>query len=365
MIIHLITGLNVGGAELALFRLLEGLSEQERPNHRVVCMIEPGPVAAKIEALGVMVASLGMKPGRITYGGMLRLIKLLSAAPGWHLQGWMYHANLMATAACVSLFKPRNHIWSIRHSLTQLKSEKFLTRYVIQQLAMLSLLPRRIVYVAKRSAQQHEDIFYARSRTQVIPVGYDVAGFAPGDGALLRGLVNTTAPLIAHVGRWDWSKDHANFLAAMAQVPNAHAVLIGRGVDASNPELMALIMQHDLHERVHLLGHRDDVNRLLPGADLLCLSSVTEAQPNAVGEAMACGVPCVVTDVGDAADLVGDTGWVVPSKNSKALADALHRALGSDLKAKGAAARARILAHYTRERMIEAYRKLYSELGWA
>jgi len=364
MIVHLITGLNVGGAELALFRLLEGLSEHERARHRVISMIAPGAVAEKIEALNIPVASLDMQPGRITYSGLLRLVSLLHHTPEWHLQCWMYHANLLGSVACLAMFRPRNLIWGIRNSLSHIKREKWMTRHIIRQSAMLSLLPQRIVYVAKRSTQQHEALFYAKSRTQVIPVGYDVEGFAPGTADKLRALVQTAAPLVAHVGRWDWTKDHANFIAALAQVPAAHGVLIGKNVDTNNAELMALLKQHGMAERVHLLGYRDDVAQLLPGADLLCLSSITEAQPNAVGEAMACGVPCVVTDVGDAADLVGDTGWVVPAQDSAALAKALRTALASDYKAKGQAARARILQHFTRETMLAQWRKLYADLGW-
>lgn len=363
-IVHLITGLNVGGAELALFRLLEGLDASERAHHRVISMIAPGPVATKIEALAVPVATLNMKPGRITFRGLLTLQNLLRHTPDWHLQCWMYHANLLGAVACLSLFRPRNLIWGIRNSLAHIEGEKALTRYIIKQSAMLSWLPQRIVYVAKRSAQQHEALWYARSRTQIIPVGYDVEQFVPGDKSVLRDLVKADAPLIIHVGRWDWSKDHNNLLAALALVPQAHAVLVGKGIDESNTELMALIEKHGVRARVHLLGYRDDVAKLLPGADISCLSSVTEAQPNAVGEAMACGVPCVVTDVGDAADLVGDTGWVVPPQNPTALAHALKLALSSDLAAKGAAARTRILASYTRKKMLESWRQLYRVLGW-
>ncbi len=363
-IVHLITGLNVGGAELALFRLLEGLTVEERKHHRVVSMIPLGPVAAKIQALDIFVVSLEMQPSTVTFSGLVSLIKLLRVLPDWHLQAWMYHANLLAAVVCLAMFKPRNLVWSVRHSLTAIQSERFLTRHVIKQSAMLSLLPQCILYVAQASARQHEAIMYAKSRTLVIPVGYDVSKFTPNDGKALREVVKITAPIIAHVGRWDWTKDHANFFAALALVPSAHAVLIGTNIERDNAELMALVRQHGVEARVHLLGYRDDVHQLLPGADLLCLSSVTEAQPNAVGEAMACGVPCVVTDVGDAADLVGETGWVVPPNNAQALAAALNEALATDLKSRGVAARARVLANYTRENMLMAYRKLYRDLGW-
>ncbi len=362
-IIHIITGLDVGGAEMALYSLLSGLGECERPHHRVISLIALGPVADKIKALGVQVDSLNMPKGRPTLSGFLRLLGLLRSEPRCLLQGWMYHGNLIASFAALCRLHPRRLLWCIHNSLAQIEGEKPLTRLIIRFSALLSRLPQKIIYVAQRSARQHEAIGYAKSRTLVIPNGYDVTLFKPDASApaRLRSALGVAdeIKLIGLVGRWDWSKDHANFISALSQVPGAHGVLIGKNVDADNAELMELIKTHGVQKRVHLLGYRSDVAALMPGLDLLCLSSRTEAMPNVVGEAMSCAVPCVVTDVGDAAEMVGESGWVCPSQNAAALAATLSEALKSDLAAQGQRARARLEARYTQEKMVEGFRQTY------
>jgi glycosyltransferase involved in cell wall biosynthesis len=360
-ILHLITGLDVGGAELALYRLLSGLSEAERQSHRVVSLIAPGEVGQMIAALGVKVDTLGLGRGRLSLGAVFRLRKMLAGQKAL-VHGWMYHADLLATLAA-----PRRHIWSIHNGLDGLASEKPLTRLIIRWLARLSFLPRKIVYVGTRTAFQHERIGYRREKTTIIPHGFDISQYQPDAAAKLRlreelGLSSATK-IIGLLGRWDWSKDIPTFLAALAKVPEVHAVLAGNRMDGNNPELTELVERHGVRERVHLLGYRRDVPALLPGFDLLCMCSKTEAGPMVVGEAMACGVPCVVTDVGDAAHMTEETGWVVEKENPVALAAALRAALVvPDLPERGARARARIEAQFTAEATVSAYQRLYAAL---
>ena len=358
MIVHLITSLDVGGAELVLANLLAGLDEGERKNHRVISLVSAGPVAEKIRALGVKVGSLNMAPGRPAPAALWRLVKDLHTTPGWHLHGWMYHANLMATLACLFCFNPRNHVWSVRNSLTRMQEEKPMTRAIIRLGAWLSFLPRVILYAATSSAEQHEHLGYCKSSRKIIPNGYDLERFRPQPR-------QRDGYVIGHVGRWDWTKDHANFLAALALVPEAKGVLVGRNMDGNNADLMALVRQHGLEGRVKLLGYRADVESVMPEFDVLCLSSRTESMPNAVCESMACGVPCVVTNVGDAAEIVGDTGIVVPPENPEALAAGLREMLARDRVALGRAARDRVSRLYDRKKMVESCRSLYGGLGWA
>ena len=121
-------------------------------------------------------------------------------------------------------------------------------------------------------------------------------------------------------------KDHANFFNAagilVEKYDNAHFVLAGREVDEKNDEIVQLIQKNNLNERVHLLGMRSDISQINASLDISTSSSFSEAFPLVVGEAMACGVPCVVTDVGDSAWVVGSTGKVLPPRNSMALAEA-------------------------------------------
>ena len=366
-VVHIITGLDVGGAEIALYNLLAALPINERQQQRVISLIPLGPMAQETIKLGVQVDSLDMPPGCPTPRGLFKLLKILRHERNSLLQGWMYHGNLVATIAALFLFRTRHLLWYVHGSLVPMDGEKRLTRFVIRFSSLLSRFPRRIIYVAERSAHQHEAIGYSRRRTLIIPNGYNIALFKPDEAASLRlrtelGLTGEV-PLIGMIGRWDWSKDHSNFLAALAQVPHAHAVLIGKNVEADNIELMALIQAHNLTNRVHLLGYRSDIPSLMPGLDLLCLSSCTEAMPNVVGEAMASGVPCVVTDVGAAAEMVGDTGWVCPPRDPERLAAALAQALKSDLKEHGQRARSRLEARYVQQRVNTAFSQLYESLA--
>src|SRR5690606_12427384 len=131
------------------------------------------------------------------------------------------------------------------------------------------------------------------------------------------------AVVIGSVARWNPLKDHENLLAAFARSRQhdlrLRCVLIDFEMDASNGATAALLDRHALRESVILLGKRDDVPALMNGLDVHVLSSRAEGFPNVVAEAMATGVPCLVTDVGDAAMIVDDTGWVAPPRNPAAL----------------------------------------------
>lgn len=368
LIIHLITGLNVGGAESVLASLLESFAPDERAHHCVISLIEADtPVADRIRELGVPVSSLGMKPGRPTLGALRRLMRELSASPPWAIHAWMYHANLLASLACLLGGHRRAHLWAIHNGLEGLERQKRLTRATIRVGAWLSRLPAAIVYVAARSADQHEAQGYKPTRRVVIPNGHDLTRFKPDPGARARlGLpASFTGPVIGHVARWNWAKDHANFLAALAHIPTAYGVMIGRDVDKDNRELEELIRHHGVGKRVRLMGLRDDVHLLMPGFDVFCLSSRSESLPGVVCEAMACGVPCVATDVGGVQEIVGDTGLVIPPENAEALAEALRTLITRpDRPALGQKARERVEKLYDIRRMTQAYLTLYARLGW-
>ncbi len=351
---------------MCLYRLLAGLSPQDRSRHQVFCMMSPGPMADNIQKLGVPVTSLHMRRGMPSIPALLKFSRIVRELKPAVLQGWMYHGCLLASLTALLQKNGPAVLWCIHNSLTHINSERRMTRLVIRVLAVLSWHPRHIIYVAHRSALQHHALGYSKAHTVIIPNGYDLRLFCPDPlaAAQLRSMLELSPAtrLIGLVGRWDWTKDHANFITALADVPGAHAVMIGKDIDGDNQELATIIEKYHLHDRVHLLGYRSDVPALMAGLDLLCLSSCTESMPNVVGEAMACGVPCVVTDVGDAADMVGDTGWGCPPQDPKALAAALNIALHSDLSVQGQAARTRIATCYTQERMIESFQTLYTTM---
>jgi glycosyltransferase involved in cell wall biosynthesis len=369
---HIITSLSTGGAEMMLYKLLSAM-DRSRFESSVISLVDKGIIGARIESLGVPVYSAGMRRGLPTPLSVWRLRQLVSQLQTDLIQGWMYHGNLAATLAPYLVNCPKIPvIWNVRHSVYDLVYEKRLTRSVIRLGAKLSSQERYIIYNSKTSALQHESLGYCSDRTTIVPNGFDCELFCPSEDArfkLRRQLgIDDTTSLIGLISRYHPMKDHANFLRAMAE-PELHnaginAVLVGRGVDDGNSELMGTIRSLGLEERVHLLGERKDIPEIMAGLNVAASSSYGEGFPNVIGEAMACGVPCVVTDVGDSCWVVGETGRVVPPRSPKALAKACASLLEMpeyERRKLGERARKRILENFSLEAIVKQYERIYEE----
>ncbi|MEX0382536.1 glycosyltransferase [Spiribacter sp. 1M153] len=372
MILHVITGLSTGGAERALFNVLSG-GLANRFHSSVVSLRDEGRIGPRIRELGIPVHSLGMRAGMPTPGAIARLRRVISATGPDMIQGWMYHGNLGASlAACLAPGSPAI-AWNVRHSLYELQAEKFLTRQVIRANRLLSRRVDSIIYNSRLSRGQHELFGFDDAPGVVIPNGFDLARLAANPEASTAVRAELGIPsdslVVGHVARFNPMKDHASFLRAAVRVsqtnPTARFLLVGREVSPENPEL-AGIVPPGLLERFAFAGERRDVDRLMQAMDVFCLSSWSEAFPNVLGEAMACGVPCVATDVGDSRDIVGDSGLMVPPRDSEALADALVSLLAkepAERLALGQAARRSIEQRYALPRMVERYAELYRGIG--
>ncbi|GFN26449.1 glycosyl transferase [Achromobacter denitrificans] len=366
-VLHVITGLGQGGAESVLFRL--ATYPEAGVEHTVISLTDEGIYGERLRAAGVAVRALGMKRGRVTLGGFMELRRLIADARPDAVQTWMYHADLIGGLAA-RLAGVRAIAWGIRNSGEHLERSSRSARLVLRACALLSgRVPKAIVCAAQKAAQRHADKGYRRDRLVVISNGYDLSRYTPDAAARARaraewGVVGD-APVIGCVARWDPLKDHANLLRAVAALvrdgrdAGVRCVLIGRGMTADNPELGALIDRLGLRERLVLAGPSDDVPAAMNGLDLHVLSSCAEGFPNVVAEAMACGVYCVVTDVGDAAYIVGDTGVVVPAEQAEALARGIETALrevaARGRERAGEPARARVLEHFDLARMVQSY----------
>ena len=352
-VLHIITGLNTGGAETALCRLLETLRSPAF-EHIVVALGPPGSLSGRVGAAAEL-HHLRMNAARPRPADLWRLRRIVRMSAPDVVHGWMYHANIAATLATVGLGLPL--VWGIRQSLDDLAKEKPLTRLVIGGGARLSRRPQQILYNSAVSARQHETAGYDATRTRVIPNGFDTEVFRPDAANRMRIRQQLALPddalLIGLVARVHPVKDHTNFLRAAglfaADCPQAHFVLVGDGADADNPTLSGPISEMNLRNRVHLCGRRTDIQIIDAALDIGSCSSRGEAFPNAIGEAMACAVPCVATDVGDVSQIIGDTGVVVPASDAPALAAGWAR-----LAALGAPAR-RVLGLRARQRIIERY----------
>lgn len=370
-IVHVINGLDTGGAETMLLRLLSQCNF-ERFQFEVISLTDIGEIAGGLRTLGIPVRAVGMRreanfPNPV---GVFRLAGWLRQSRPDLVQTWMYHANLVGgVAAKIATRAPI--IWGIRQTNVDLASVRLRTSLIARGAALLSnVLPDYILYNSHVSRRAHAALGYADDRASVLANGFDLDVFKPNTAARSTvrrelGLEDGT-PLVGLISRYDRQKDHATFIAAAGfvhrQHPTAHFVLAGLGADAANQTLTAAIDEVGLTNYCHLLGHRNHMPDLMAVLDIACSSSIGEGFPNIIGEAMACGVPCVVTDVGDSALIVGETGRVVPPRQPRALAQEAVSILSLTTNARrslGQSARERIGAKFSLDAAANAYQDLW------
>jgi glycosyltransferase involved in cell wall biosynthesis len=369
-ILHVTTGLTTGGAEIMLLKLLSahnGVWESA-----VVSLMDEGTIGSRIAALGIPVHSLGMRRGRPNPVRALSLISITRQFRPQLIQGWMYHGNLIASLASLSMHGRVPVLWNIRQSLYDIARERRLTRAMIRLGAFFSWHPANIIYNSQISARQHELFGFRTSKSVVIPNGFDSQLFRPDSEArhqIRRELgVGMDAILVGLIARFHSVKDHSGFLRSAALVtrvhPSVYFILAGSGVNEEEPTLRSLIAEHRLEGRTFLLGERSDIPKLTAALDIACSTSLGEGFSNAIGEAMACGVPCVVTDVGDSKVVVANTGLSVDPRDPEALAQAINHLIESGPEQRrqlGAAARQRIQTEFSLPAIARRYEDLYRE----
>jgi glycosyltransferase involved in cell wall biosynthesis len=369
-IAHVISGLDTGGAEMMLTKLVGGM-DRARFFNTVISLTEKGQLVEQIRSSGVAVYTLGMRRGRPNILALPRLIRLLRTLRPNIVQSWLYHADLLSTLAVKYSGSPIL-IWNVRCSNMDLDQYRSLTRWVQRVLAWCSTTPAAVVANSEAGKRQHERLGYRPLRWEIIPNGFDTQRFHPDSSVRCSVRKEWHVPedvvIVALVARVDPMKDHVTFLEAAQQVAGARKsvcfLLVGKGTQTLAPAIAA----KGLTDRVRILGYQNDIECLLPGVDVLCLSSAFgEGFPNVLGEAMACGIPCVSTDVGDARSIVADTGLVVPAHDPAALAHAIIDLIDRGPAARellGRAARARVETEYSLARIVDRYTALYSDLSF-
>lgn len=368
-VLHVTTGLNVGGAETMLMRFLAH-QDAGRFKPSVVSLMKPGPIAALIETKGVAVDSMGMEPGRLMPVKLSRLRTAIKSADPDLYHGWMYHGNLVASLAAIASRKPAPVIWSIHHSLHDIDNEKPLTAKVIRTLAPMSRHTFAITYCSRIAADHHERYGFDARRRIVIPNGVDTNDFKPNEAARgrLRNLLGVPEGrlVVGNFARFHPMKDQARLVESVALLVrrglDLQALFVGDGHD--NAVLAERARELGIADRVSILPLRNDIRDIAPGLDAFAMTSCWgESFSLAAAEAMACGVPAIVTDIGDCAWVVGDASLVARPNDTESIAEALHRLLllsYTERREIGARARTRIGEHFSMHEYVRLHAELYA-----
>lgn len=372
-VLHIITDFDDGGAQAVLYRFV---TADKKNVHHVISLMNTGSYGDRLIATGVPVYSLNMPNAKLTISGLIELHRLIRQIDPDAIQTWMYHSDLIGSVIA-RLAGKKIVVWGIHNTNLDPAQTPFTTRLTVRACALLSRsIPQKIISCSQEGIKVHTKIGYQFQKMVVVPNGYDVSEFSPQPDArsqLRREWnVDENTTLFGMVARWDAQKDHPNLIAALAHLKTKavlpwHCVLIGSELNENNQELIALLTKHGVKDCVTLLGIRNDIPAVMNALDLHVLSSsFGEAFPNVVSEAMACGTPCVVTLVGDAALIVGDTGWAVPARDPVQFAAAMLAAVAekSNLTvwaARQAICRERIQSNFNLEMMVDKYNTVWND----
>ncbi|MGE4545756.1 MAG: glycosyltransferase family 4 protein [Pedobacter sp.] len=368
-----ITGLGSNGAEMMLLKLLSNIN-RDVFSPKVTSLLSYTTLCEKFERIGIPVTILGLKPGIPDPRGLFKLIRIFRKDKTQLVQTWMYHADL-AGGLAAKLAGNIPVVWNIRHSNLDPQVDKKTTVWTAEVCSLISsVLPHKIICCAEKAKNIHVNLGYDPKKIVVIPNGFDLTQFSPDSHAKSQIRAELSIPddsiVIGLVARYHLQKDHATFFKAAELLkrlyPRVHFVLCGYDIAHENPDLLRSINGKNLDGSVHLLGLRKDIPAITAAFDIATSSSrCGEAFSNTIGEAMACGVPVVVTDVGDSAYIVGETGRIVSPGQPEELCRAWQELidLGQNGRATlGALGRQRIQDRFSLDKIVRQYEKIYSDI---
>ena len=363
-IVHIITSLSSGGAQNMLYKLLKHSNTKEY-YHEVISLMDKGIYGDKIEELGIKVHCLNLNRKNIVSS----LLRARQVVDGFDVvDTWLYHADLFGFIVA-KIMSQKKLVWNIRHSNLDKNANKSRTLRIVRLNACLSRHVDVITFNSHRAEENHLQIGYRGKRTSVIPNGFELDRFrfSPSERDSIRNELGLTEEkVIITVGRWDIQKDYYTLMAALNILQKKYhgfkMVMVGQNLDSENMELVDLINKYDLESKVLLLGRRNDVPALLSAADIYVSSSLGESFSNAIGEAMACELPCVVTNVGDSKLIVGETGVVVQAQDCEALAAGLLNGVSKKGGERCSSARKRVVSNYDITSVAQKFQEVWGSL---
>lgn len=372
-ILFLLRDLGYGGTQRQLLSLAEGL--QQRGHIVILGIFYGGGIFEKnARSAGVDVISL-QKAGRWdVFSFALRTVTLLRRERPHVIYSFLDGPNVIA-ALLRQTYPPAKLVWGVRSSYVNWHHYSRVGYWMYRLAARLSRIPSKIIFNSQAGLAYHVSNGFCERVSTVIPNGIDTVEFAPvydGANQVRRSWrVNETDLLIGLVGRLDGMKDVPTFIRAARIVADwrrdVKFLCIGiPDAEGGSPELARLVEQLGMQERVMFLDYADDMRAVYNALDIVASSSIGEGFPNVIAEAMACGKPCVATDAGDSALIVGDTGYIVSPGNADALAGAMRRMLTrveKEGRVLSSLARERICKHFSRDLMVERTETVLQEVA--
>lgn len=366
-IIHIITGLESGGAESMLYKLILH-RDSKKFDYTVISLTTLGAYGNRLKELGVHVIALNLGKPKM-FKALYQSHKALKDS--YTVQGWLYHGNLAALICC-QLYGIDRLIWGIRQTDISFEHNKKSTMYLARFLSKLSFLPDVIESNSSSGIDSHVQIGYRKDKFKLVSNGFEVSKYAKNkknDDAIRQSLGIQDEIIIGHVARFDVQKDQQTLFKALNIAKNKFnqpwkLVCLGIDMTNENQKLMDMIEENGLKDHVYLLGVRKDVQSFMSLFDLFVLSSLGEGFPNVLGEAMSSETPCVATNVGECEVIIGDTGIVVEKMNPEALAEGLIKLMNMNLSERetmGKNARIRIYEHFEMNQVARFYESYYLE----
>jgi len=366
---HISTSLETGGAEVQLLRLLTGL-DKNKFELMVISLHNETYLADQIRELGLPVHSIQLKKNPFNLRKAYSLLKEFNPDV---IHGTMYEGGVVGTLFNKFLPKKPPVIWTVHEGLEHYRKEPLRKQIQLRLWSLISNLPDCMMYVSHLNCKQHLDWGFKNRKALVLTNGVNTNTFKQNPKARkkIRESLNISDDtfVIGITARFHPVKNHVGFLTAAGLVhktnPDVHFVMVGTDIDENNETLTQLIKEFDLENHVHMLGNRDDIPDIVNAYDVASLTSIGEAFPLTLGEAMATGVPCVATNVGDNEFIIADTGRIVPVNDEQALANAWQELAEMDkneFKLLGEAALQRTLEKFTLEKQVKAHEDLYRTL---
>jgi len=356
---HVITGLDLGGAENNLLQLLKNV-DRNYFDFYVISLTDKGVLGKEIENLGIPLLTLNMKRSAFRlfsiFYGIFKLAYYIITIKPHYILTWLHHADMIGILAS-KLVGHKRISWYLQCSVLSPDIIPLRNRLLVRLLSFFSKFPETIYSNSKAGIKEHMLKGYKpKKRITLIPNGFDTNMYIPDiySGEKMRRELNISSedPIIGYVGRYHKMKDFNTLLLSISELlkiyPKLKAVLVGTNVDYFNLELLKQIEKLKI-KNILLLGQRRDIPSIMTSFDLLICSSISEGFPSVVGEAMSCGVPCVVTDSGDCREIIGDDNYICNIGDYRSLVKICNKILKLSLSEK------QEMNFKVRKRIIELY----------